>query len=112
MLTISYKNLHALLLNDFDADELAGAGVEVDEATIEAVKKLDIKQICVDFSMSENHLGGDNLVDCVDTVLAAQKEGYRIVTWYNGPDTDVLILGFRPADLDLHITLIDEPDGD
>ena len=43
MLTISYKNLHALLLNDFDADELAGAGVEVDEATIEAVKKLDIK---------------------------------------------------------------------
>ena len=54
-----------------------------------------IRQIVADQGMSENHLGGDDLVSVVDQTLAAIKDGYEIATWY-GPETEVLVVGYRP----------------
>jgi hypothetical protein len=58
----------------------------------------DIQQIVVASGMSEDHLGGDDIVNLVKDVLEAQKNGYAIYSWY-GPDTEVLIIGYRPDEL-------------
>lgn len=94
MLTISYAKLYEALSGINDDPEA------VDQATMDAVNALDIKAIVVDFSMSENHIGGDDVVNIVDQVLAAQTEGYRIITWY-GPEAEVLVIGYRPGQLTL-----------
>lgn len=92
MLTISYAKLYEVLSGD-DPES-------VDQASMDAVNALDLKAIVVDFSMSENHIGGDDVVSIVDQVLEAQTEGYRIATWY-GPDAEVLVIGYRPGQLTL-----------
>jgi hypothetical protein len=56
----------------------------------------DLKPILVDQYVSENHPGGEEFVSVVDDVLAAQREGYQVLTWY-GPDAEVLITGIRPG---------------
>ncbi len=58
----------------------------------------DIEQICVGQGMSENHLGGDDLVEIADEVRDAIEDGYKVFTWY-GPETEVLIIGYRPDEL-------------
>jgi hypothetical protein len=55
----------------------------------------DVKPIMVDQYASESHPGGEAFVSVVEGVLAAQHEGYQVITWY-GPDAEVLIAGFRP----------------
>jgi hypothetical protein len=60
------------------------------------LKTQDVRPILVDQCAGENHLGGDDLVSLVDDVLAAQRDGYQILTWY-GPDAEVLIAGVRPG---------------
>jgi len=95
MLTISQKKLWAVLSGVDDDDDDVG----VDQATMDAVNALDIKAIVFGF-MTQNHIGGDDVVGIVDQVLAAQKEGYSIVTWY-GPAAEVLVLGVREGDLNL-----------
>jgi hypothetical protein len=60
------------------------------------LKTEDLRPILVDQYASENHVGGDDLVSLVDDVLAAQRDGYQILTWY-GPDAEVLIAGVRPG---------------
>lgn len=94
MLTISYQKLYAALSGVDDDDG------GVDHATMNAVNALPIRAIVVDSSMSENRMGGDDIVSIVDQVLNAQRDGYDIITWY-GADTKVLILGVRKGDLTL-----------
>ena len=53
-----------------------------------------LKIIVCDCSMSEHHLGGDNIIDIARQILNAQNEGYQIHTWY-GNDTEVLIIGLK-----------------
>jgi hypothetical protein len=67
-------------------------------AKFEALKKCDLKRIVAGSEMSENHLGGDNLVDVADGVLAAVAEGYAICTWY-GPKTEAMVVGYRTNEL-------------
>ena len=78
-------------------EETDPAELGITEAEVAELMTKDIKQIIVDFSMSENHIGGDDLCETVDDVLAALEEGYRIVSWY-GPETEVLIIGIRRHD--------------
>lgn len=48
--------------------------------------------------MSEHHLGGDDVISMIDSVLEAVKDGYVVVTWY-GPNTEALVAGIRPGEL-------------
>ena len=57
----------------------------------------DWKVILCDFCMSENHLGGDDMIFVVDSVLEAIKDGYHIHTWY-GDNAEVLIFGMKMED--------------
>lgn len=48
-----------------------------------------------DFNMSENHIGGDNVISIVNEVKEAIENGYKVFTWY-GPETETLILRVEP----------------
>jgi hypothetical protein len=87
-LTIKAKDLWLILSEDETSDAKLAT----------KVKKLDIKQICVDFSMSEHNLGGDDVVRIVGEALYAIEQGYEIANWY-GPRGLVLIIGFRKGEL-------------
>lgn len=68
----------------------------------EALKVLDFKVICCDFGMSENHIGGDDIVSFVDKTLDVCRDNvntHNVVTWY-GDDTEVLIVGVPIEELD------------
>ena len=54
-----------------------------------------IQEIVTDQFMSENHIGGDDIVGTVDQVLNAIAQGYEIITWY-GSDAEALVVGVRP----------------
>lgn len=82
--------------NELHEDEHPG----LPEALYYELQKLDIKQFVADSAMSENHIGGDNVVSIVDEVLAAIKEGYEIITWY-GPNTEALVIGVRPGTIEV-----------
>ena len=86
-------------------DRRGGRANGVTAEVFEELKRLNedttnqpIRLVIADQHMSENHPGGDDMVAAVDDVLAAIKDGYRIVTWY-GPETEVLIAGYRPEHL-------------
>ena len=53
-----------------------------------------IEVIVHDFSMSENHIGGDDLVSIVQDVLKFERKGFKIYTWY-GSSTEALIVGIK-----------------
>ncbi len=82
MTTITAKQLHEAL------DNLAGS----------AVASCDIKAICVDWEMSENHIGGDDIVAIATALREAILTGYRVFISY-GPNTEVLIVGYRQNEL-------------
>jgi hypothetical protein len=96
MLTISYKNLWSYLSETLDEDEKDLFTKEVSDADKEALGQMDIKEICVDFSMSESHLGGDDVCNVAHDVVVAISEGYEVIVWY-GDDAEVLIVGVRPG---------------
>ena len=54
----------------------------------------DFKIICCDFSMSENHPGGDDICDYVHQAIEAERAGFKVRIWY-GDDSEVLIIGIR-----------------
>lgn len=56
--------------------------------------KEDIQHIIADFSMSENHIGGDDIISYINQVLGAIADKKRVVAWY-GEDTEVLVLAIR-----------------
>jgi hypothetical protein len=58
-----------------DADEIS-----FNKATFDILKAADLKNILAGSEMSENHLGGDDLVSLVNDILAAQQDGYVVVT--------------------------------
>lgn len=80
---------------------LSNYQVEYDDATpgegvtaFEFLCNHDWKVVVHDFSMSENHIGGDDVISFVDATIEAIKEGYQVHTWY-GDDGEVLILGIK-----------------
>ena len=100
MLTISKQNLHRILsedTEDIDAEE-----VEVVKQMVEAGL---IKEIVTDFSMSEHHLGGDDVIGFVRSAVDAMKEGFEVETWY-GEESECLVVGVKPGT----VVLTDEID--
>lgn len=83
-------------LNELHDDE----NPQLTEETFHTLQAMDIKQIVADSSMSENHIGGDDVIAYIDEVVAAIKEGYEIITWY-GPKAQVLVIGVRPNTLEI-----------
>ena len=83
MTKVTSEQLYLHLSGDGEIEELADA---------------DIAQITAGIGMSEWYLGGDDVVNIVCDVLEAIGNGYKIATWY-GPDTEVLICGYRPDQL-------------
>ena len=68
----------------------------------EALKALDFEVICCDFSMSENHIGGDDIISFLDKTLDVCRDNantHQVITWY-GDDTEVLIVGVPIEELD------------
>ena len=86
MLTVTKQDLHKFLCEGIE---------DLDPSLVAALEASDIKLVIADFSMSENHLGGDDLIEFIDNTLEAIREGYTIVTWY-GDGTEVLVAGIRP----------------
>lgn len=76
-----------------DGDEMP-----FDQTTYDALQKCDLKNICAAWEMSENHLGGDDMVSLAAETAAAMREGYEIFTWY-GPESEALVVGYRPSQL-------------
>jgi hypothetical protein len=70
----------------------------LDRATFDALKTCDLKPIVAGSELSEDHLGGDDMVQVAYDVLEAIKDGYAVVTWY-GHDCEALVCGYRPEQL-------------
>jgi hypothetical protein len=60
-----------------------------------AIHKNQFRVVCADFSMSENHIGGDDVIKIVNDTIKAINEKLKVVTWY-GPELEVLIIGIDP----------------
>src|SRR5262245_36587221 len=88
-----YATFEDFVDNAIEPDEIT-----LNEAVFNLLKAADLKNILAGSEMSENHLGGDDLVSLVDEVLAAQKDGYVVVTWY-GHHTEALVVGYKPDQL-------------
>lgn len=71
------------------------------------LKGCTFKTIVHGTEMSEDHLGGDDMVGVADDVLIALKEGFQICTWY-GSDAEAMVVGYR-ADC---LTITEPPDED
>lgn len=106
MLTVTKQQLFAFLhcgaktykaFREDDESRDVGGACLLDRATFNALKLCDLRRIVADSHMSENHLGGDDLVTLADDVLAALDAGYELVTWY-GPQTETLVAGYRSSD--------------
>ena len=65
----------------------------------------EIKIVCCSFSMSENHPGGDEICEYVQSAIEAEREGYKVQVWY-GDESEVLIVGIREGS---EIELYDHP---
>ena len=88
-----YATYEEFVGNSADPDEIT-----LDEATFNILRSCDLKTIIAGSEMSENHLGGDDLVAVADDVVAAVRDGYAITTWY-GRKTEALVAGYRPGQL-------------
>jgi hypothetical protein len=88
-----YATYEEFVGNSADPDEIT-----LDETTFNILRSCDLKAIIAGSEMSENHLGGDDLVSVADDLLAAIKEGYAITTWY-GAASEALVAGYRPGQL-------------
>lgn len=68
------------------------------QSQFDVMKKADILELVADQNMSENNLGGDDIVSvCVD-VIDAICNGYTIATWY-GENCEALVAGYRANEL-------------
>jgi hypothetical protein len=88
-----YATYEEFVGNSADPDEIT-----LDEAIFNALKACDLKTIIAGSEMSENHLGGDDLVSVADDVVAAVRDGYAITTWY-GHNSEALVAGYRAGQL-------------
>lgn len=104
-LTITAKAIHAFLEHDgknlsfkdwLECNECVKPPCS--KAAFEAMKKLDLCEIISGTEMSENHLGGDDLVDVAHQTVQAIKSGYEVVTWY-GDESEALVLGYRESEV-------------
>lgn len=81
---------------EFDPDDEENS--PLDEKTFDALKSVELRRILHGSEMSENHLGGDDLVALASETVTAVKEGYEVCTWY-GPKSEALVVGYRPSEL-------------
>jgi hypothetical protein len=88
-----YATYQEFVDNNIEPEE-----VTLDEATFNILRSCDLKTIIAGSEMSEDHLGGDDLVSVADDVMAAIKEGYAVTTWY-GHNSEALVAGYRPGQL-------------
>jgi hypothetical protein len=108
MLTVSKAQVHQFLENGEECEkyedfreqvtDLNGEEVLIDEAAFAGLKNCDFRKIVAGSHLSENHLGGDDLIAVADDVLRAVEDHYQIVTWY-GQETQALIAGYRKDQL-------------
>lgn len=54
----------------------------------------DVKVVLRDWALSENHIGGDDVLYFIQKTIEVMKEGYEIHTWY-GEKTEVLVIGVK-----------------
>lgn len=54
----------------------------------------NVRVIVHDFCMSENRIGGDDVIDYVEAAVKAERDGFAVETWY-GPGGEVLIIGIK-----------------
>ncbi len=87
---------------DIEGDEDVVPPLDPDEFKVlkKAVADKELVEICCGTDMSENHLGGDDILEYVAATANAAKLGLEIVTWY-GPNAEALAIGVRPGLLDL-----------
>lgn len=85
---------------EMSEEEEVNHPLELTQTEFYALQAMDIKKIVAETGMSENHIGGDDVISIVDETIAAIKEGYEIITWY-GPKTQALIVGVRPNTLEI-----------
>lgn len=78
-------------LAEFDDEECP-----LDEGQFNDLKAADLNNILVGSEMSENHLGGDDLISLADDVISAAEDGYKVYTWY-GPESEALVFGLKPG---------------
>lgn len=71
---------------------------ELPPEAFEALKAADLRDIVSDQCMTDNRIGGDQIVDIADQVCTAIEQGYAISTWY-GEDSEALIVGYRADQL-------------
>lgn len=64
-----------------------------------ALKRCTIEDVVVSKSMSENHLGGDDVLWFVELTLKAVEKGLKIECWY-GDSTEVLVVGYDPNEIE------------
>src|SRR5207244_10585653 len=83
MLTVTKAQLHQFLENGEDCEkyedfreqvaDVNGEEVLLDEATLAGLKNCDFRKIIAGSHLSENHLGGDDLVAVADDVLRSEE---------------------------------------
>jgi hypothetical protein len=96
MTRVSKHQLWSFLSESYEEDD--GSGVALDDKLLAALGRCDLRPIVADFGMSEHHLGGDDLIGVVESVVQATRDGYEIVTWY-GDHTQALVAGYRKEQL-------------
>ena len=63
------------------------------------LKSVALRELIADQYMSENRPGGDDIIEYVRLAQGAIEDGYKLCTWY-GPQTQTLIVGYNPVELD------------
>ena len=82
-----------------EANELNDDPVALTEDLFKLFKTVSFRELVADQYMSENRPGGDDIIEFVRMAQGAIEDGYKLATWY-GPQTQTLIVGYNPVELD------------
>lgn len=87
--------------NDFDDDLVDDVGEPQRPISAEdyaALQTCDLFDIVSSQSMSDERLGGDDVLEYISDTIRAKDAGYHIHLWY-GSDCETLAIGYRPEQL-------------
>ena len=89
---------------DLDAEEKERNGIK--QEVFDFLQQQDIRVIAIGKNMSEEHLGGDDIIRIADKILAivdfqTQHPSHKVITYY-GDDAEVLIAAV-PFDFLCHL---------
>lgn len=99
MLKVTKAQLHNYLVNGGE-DYNASNDNPLPALLVGQLKDCDISDIVSGQEMSEDRLGGDDLVCVADKVVDDLLEGYQIVTWY-GENAEALVAGYREDEIEI-----------